>query len=72
MAVSTPENDWTAIDEAIFANLKLPAIKQICALKGCGIGDATEILTDRYKKLRTESPDRFSCSDEEYWANFYS
>lgn len=60
------DDAWRPIDEAIFANLKLQAIQQIRALTGSGISEAVFVLSDRYKKLRAESPERFTCPDEEY------
>jgi hypothetical protein len=65
-------DQWRSIDEAIFANLKLSAIQQIRAACGCSLGDAIEMLFKRYAELRTTSPNRFSCSEEDYWAGFYS
>jgi len=72
MSASISGEQWLPIDETIFANMKLPAIERIRALTGCGISDAIVILSDRYKKLRDQSPERFSCSDNEYWKDFYS
>jgi hypothetical protein len=70
--VPIPDEAWATIDKAIFANMKLPAIKEIRALAGCGISDAVFMLSDRYKMLRAESPERFVCSHEECWEGFYS
>jgi hypothetical protein len=72
MAVSIPDDQWQAIDEAIFANRKLPAILQIRALGACGLHEALGVLCERYAKLLAEAPDRFSCTEQEYWADFYS
>ena len=72
MAVSIPDNQWQPIDEAIFANRKLPAIEQIRALSGCDLKEALERLYERYTELRAEAPERFSCTDQDYWAGFYS
>jgi hypothetical protein len=70
--VPIPDNPWRFIDDLIFANKKTSAIKEIRAMTCGGIVEALQILTDRYNKLRTEAPDRFNCSHEEYWSGFYS
>jgi len=72
MSVPIQDDRWQSIDEAIFANLKLPAIQHIRALSGCSLNEALEKLRERYAKLRTEAPDRFDCADQDYWSGFYS
>ena len=72
MAAPITEEQWQPIDEAIFANLKLPAIRHIRAASGCSLKEAIDVLYERYAKLRAEAPDRFNCTDEDYWAGFYS
>jgi hypothetical protein len=72
MAETISEDRWPAIDAAIVANLKLPAIKDIRAVTGCSLSEALGIFYERYAKLRTESPERFDCSDREYWEGFHS
>ena len=61
-----------SLDELIFSNNKLEFIKQVREIKRCTLSDATEILGQRYKKLRAEAPQKFSFSDESFWDNFYS
>lgn len=72
MSILIQNDQWPSIDEAIFASLKLPAIQQIRALSGCSLNEALEMLRERYAKLRTEAPDRFDCTDQDYWSGFYS
>jgi hypothetical protein len=72
MPASITDEQWQPIDEAIFANLKLPAFKQIRALTGCSLKESLDLFYERYAKLRAEAPDRFDCTDQEYWAGFCS
>ena len=72
VVVQIREDQWLSIDDAICANRKLPAIQQIRAASGCSLKDALELLYERYAKLRAEASHRFSDSEEEYWAGFYS
>jgi hypothetical protein len=72
MATSITDEQWPPIDEAIFANLKLPAIRQIQAVNGCSLREALDVLYERYEKLQTEAPEQFNCNDQDYWVNSYS
>jgi hypothetical protein len=67
----TPEQ-WAAIDAHIVAHSLLLAIKAIRELAGVGVADANHLLYERYCYLRAEQPERFTCSDEEYWDGVYS
>ncbi len=72
MAEPIPDDRWPAIDANIVADLKLPALKEIRALTGCSLREALDIFTKRYAMLRAEAPERFDCSDQEYWEGFAS
>jgi hypothetical protein len=65
------EEQWVAIDADIFGNQKLLALQKMCA-HGASLRDAIVLLHERYAVLRERHPDKFTCSDEEYWAGFYS
>jgi hypothetical protein len=70
--MTIPDDQWRPIDEAIVANLKLKALQQIQLLNGYSLKEAIECLCKRYAKLRQDSPERFTCSHDDYWAEFYS
>jgi hypothetical protein len=54
------DRQWALIDEALFNNNPLLAIKLIRKEHGgLGLHQAGDIMHSRYKKLRDESPDRF-------------
>lgn len=72
MSNPNPEDRWQSIDIALFANQIIPALKQIKVLTGASLPEACGILYERYAKLRSEMPDRFVCSNREYWVNFYT
>ena len=71
MVADIPENQWHDIDEDIFANRKIVAIKQIAAVAGCGLLEAREMLLVRYNTLRASAPHRFGCNDQDYWGGYY-
>lgn len=60
------------LDKLIYGNDKLEYVMQYRKTTGCGIPEAITALTERYKELRKNNPNQFSCSDEEYWKGFYS
>jgi hypothetical protein len=72
MATTIPDGDWQSIDPHIFANRKLEAVIRIRAVTGCGLHESLDIFSARYQLLRAARPERFECSDEEYWIGFYS
>lgn len=67
-----PPDGWQEIDAAIVADQKLSAIQQIRQQCGCSLREGLQLLAERYARLRKESPERFGCSDQEYWSGFYS
>jgi len=72
MPADITAEQWQPIDEAIFAKHILAAVRQIRSAGNCGLREAMELLHARYAKLRAEAPDRFACTDQDYWAGFYS
>ncbi len=64
--------DDSDLDRLIVANQKLEAVALIRKKKSCGIPEAIDILTHRYRALREESPEQFLITDEEYWRGFQS
>lgn len=67
-----PEARWASIDPAIFANQILPALKEIKSLAECSLNEAACTFYERYAKLRAEAPERFVCTNRDYWRNFYT
>nr|WP_123784679.1 hypothetical protein [Pirellula staleyi] len=65
MRAKIADDQRTTIDDAIVANLKLPAIQEIRQLTGAS-------LAERFAKLCLTVPERFDCTEDEYWAGFYS
>jgi hypothetical protein len=72
MEVSFTEEQWAEVDTCILRRGILPAILAIRRFAGVGIKDAIDVHIERYRKLRTERPAEFSCSDEDYWRDVYS
>jgi hypothetical protein len=72
MVAAFGEEQWAVVDAHIFACNILRAIKAIREFAGVGIRDAIDIHIERYRRLRAESPERFTCSHEEYWRDVYS
>ena len=72
MAATFSDQQWAAVDARIFAGNILLAIKVIRGFAGVGIREALDIHIERYRQLRAQSPERFACSHEEYWRDFYS
>jgi hypothetical protein len=70
MAVVIPEHQWHEIDEDIFANNKIFAMKQIVAITDCGLHESMQSLMARYTVLRASAPDRFNCDDKTYWKDY--
>lgn len=60
------------LDDLIFANRKLDAIQLLRQQRNLGVAAATEALSCRYRELRANSPERFTCTDEDYWRGFKS
>jgi hypothetical protein len=60
------------LDELIIANRKLEALLLLRQERGLSIPEALDAFTARYKQLRAEAPDRFTCDDKKYWEGFYS
>ena len=65
-----PESD--EIDNLIFSNRKLEAVRLIRKLRNVDLAGAIELLNSRYRELRAARPERFTCSDAEYWQGSYS
>ncbi|HEY4453518.1 MAG TPA: hypothetical protein VGN81_04325 [Pseudonocardiaceae bacterium] len=64
--------DQAVIDERILAEKIIPALRAIRAELGCGLHESLDEFQRRYNRLRTERPDDFVLSPEEYGHNFYS
>ncbi|MFF4901104.1 hypothetical protein [Streptomyces sp. NPDC001068] len=50
-------------------------VRGLLAIRGhldCSLHEALDVFTARYKVLRAERPDDFTCGHEEYWSGFYS
>ena len=60
------------IDQLIVANQKMRAIELIRNQSKCDIPEALDILTRRYRELRSTKPHLFRCSDSRFWEGFYS
>jgi hypothetical protein len=60
------------LDELIFANRKLDVIQMLRRQRRLDAKAATDAFASRYRQLRANFPDRFTCDDEEYWRGFYS
>lgn len=71
MKIELSEEQWEQIDALILENNILFPIKMIRDRLGVSINEAGDIHHARYRQLREERPDDFSCSDREYWQGFY-
>jgi hypothetical protein len=60
------------LDALILDRKILMGMKRIREALGVRIHEAIDIYQARYRHLRAERPDEFSCSDKEYWEGFYS
>ena len=60
------------LDNLICSNRKLDAIQLLRQRRGLTLAAATEALTCRYRDLRAESPNQFTCGDGEYWRGFFT
>ncbi len=69
---SSQYSEAEALDILIFSNRKLEALQLLRSQRGISLAEATESLAARYRQLRAESPDRFTCGDTEYWLGFQS
>lgn len=68
-----PENPQEPdLNLLIVTNKKLPAIDLIRKKAGCSIPEALDMLAQRYRFLRSKTPDEFTCTDENYWGGFRS
>jgi hypothetical protein len=67
-----PGDQWVVIDTHIVTNRKIEAVKTITQLAGCSLNDALLVFYERYAKLRAEVPERFDCSNRDYWTGFYT
>jgi hypothetical protein len=72
MVKAIPDDQWAAIDAFIVANKKIEAVKAIKEKAECGLPEALIVFYERYAKLRAETPERFDCSNREYWSTFYT
>jgi hypothetical protein len=66
------EDGWREVDEELFLGHRLAALKLIRERSGLRLAQASELMYERYRELRAEYPERFTCGDEEYWAGWYS
>ena len=55
------------LDDLIFANRKIEALRFLVERRNIEFAAAIEALSTRYRELRNEFPNRFTCSDAEYW-----
>lgn len=69
---SLPAELWAELDADIFANRVLPTIKRLADVLDCGLKSALGVYVARYEILRESSPDSFTQSHDDYWAEFYS
>jgi hypothetical protein len=71
--IDLTDEQWLAVDEALFENNPLLAIKLIRQqFSRLGLHQAGDVMHSRYKLLREQSPQRFTLTDEEYWSEWYS
>ena len=63
---------FAEIDALLFANDPLRAARRSREVTGLGLHASGDIMHERYRKLREESPDKFSITNEEYWSGWYS
>jgi hypothetical protein len=66
------DQQWRLIDELLFDENPLMAVKRIREITGMSLHDSGALMHDRYKKLRQSFPEKFRKTDEEYWAGWYS
>ena len=69
---SIDSKDLEEIDELIYKNSILYAIKKIKEVYKVGLKEALDLIYDRYDYLRETNNDKFLKSKEEYWNGFYS
>jgi hypothetical protein len=60
------------LDELIFANRKIEAIRLLREQRGLTLARATDALAVRYRELRRSSAARFTCDHAQYWQDFQS
>ncbi len=70
--VDLADAQWLAVDEAIFDNNPLLAVKIVRQHTGLGLHAAGDVLHSRYRLLRQRSPQRFTITDKEYWSGWFS
>lgn len=66
------EEEWREVDEHLFNGHPLLALALIRRLGGLGLSQASDVMHGRYGELRRDYPEKFSRSDEEYWAGWRS
>ena len=72
MRSAQTDDRWLAVDEAIFSNIPLLAVKIVRQHRGLGVHAAGDVMYARYRLLRERSPQRFTKNHEEYWSGWYS
>jgi hypothetical protein len=60
------------IDDLILTARILPALQLLREELGCTIHEAIDAFQERYDELRTERPDEFTVSREEYGRGVYT
>ncbi len=71
MSQTLTAEQWSTVDEDLFAGVKLQALVKIRQFSGLGLNEALEQMYARYRKLRAEQPDRFVQGHEEYWQGWH-
>lgn len=66
------EQGWEQIDNDLFAQGVLSALKRIREIAECDLKTAIDIVHQRFDKLAAECPGRFQCELKTYWNGFYS
>ena len=53
------EDQWHEIDELLFQELNIVAVKRIRELADLGLKEALELMQQRHQKLQREQPEKF-------------
>ena len=64
------EIDWQTIDELLFDNNVLVALKTMRIETGCGVNQLLDLVHARFDKLAAEYPERFRCDIKTYWDGY--
>lgn len=72
MAREISDDAWSVIDEALFAQHIIEAIRLVRAAGDCSLREAIDLVSARYNVLIAREPHRFVVGPNEYWAEFYS